>query len=180
MTAETFAARLAEIAPSLVELKATDMSDALAQEFIGRYRCVPRSLPLACLSDNEIVRLVNNWDCSDVGIGMLEFARAPLQRKHKMQIGTVESDPLILDLNTGGIRVEELGTSGHVLWPVAGDGAKCLDALLHAAEFIRDLLIDKINHNDFPRARQAAQECASKAGGPEYLNFFLTLLGAEP
>ena len=171
MKADEFADRLARLGPQLDKLD----NKTLRQSF----ECRRRLSPLAEADhQDELLVLLAKWDCSSVGVGMVAFLDSPKNSASGIQVGVVEADPLIL-LSDGEVTVEEYGFPGHLLWKAASNGDKLLDALIIAAEFFVKRVLKKIRFEDLEAAKSAAHHCALAAGGNEYGEFYLMLLGAE-
>jgi hypothetical protein len=177
MNAQQFAEQLNRIAGTAVgELVKRGLSKRDARMIADMYKCKPREKPLLLEDEgNQILMLMKYWNVSKLEIGMVRFQEGPVESKDGLQIGEVEADPLILSLETRQTIVEELGTDGHVLWTVAHDDTGFLDALAKAAGFLRE----RTDLADTTTARRVATECASLAGGQDYLDFYLMLLGGE-
>jgi hypothetical protein len=126
-----------------------------------------------------MLELLRGWDLTKVQIGMVSFPDPPSEGPDVISIGCVEADLLVILRKTGEIVVQEYGTKGHVLWRVAENGARLLDALIIAARFIEETGSEETDFPDPVIARRVALECANVAGGREYLEFYEMLVGTE-
>lgn len=179
MDASQFAEHVIRVTPSVEQIMSTGLSRDDAIKVANRAQYKRRSRPLDLEESNQVLALLKHWDLSKLEIGMISFLDQPHFEDGSVHIGEVEADPLLVALDTGAICVEELGTGGHLLWRVAGDDEKFLDALAAAYQFFKDRLLDTIDWSDTKIARRFAEKCASLAGGDEYLTFYLMLLGGE-
>src|ERR1700722_8371988 len=160
-----FVKALAEAAPSAPELEKRGFSKEQARDFAKSFLCVKRERPLPVIgSSDQLLELLRGWDLSKVEIGMIRFPEPPTDRSGKMCVGCVEADPLVILPNTGEIAVHELGTKEHLLWLVAKNGSKLLDAMIIAARFLEKRGDSTIDFDDFKAARSVAIECATAAG----------------
>ncbi len=180
MGIEDFVKALAEAAPSTLELEKCGFSKEQARDFANTFLCVRRERPLTVEGgSDELLGLLRSWDISKVEIGMIRFPEVPTERSGNMCVGSVEADLLVIMSDTGEIAVHELGSKEHLLWFVAANGSKLLDALPVAARFLAQRTIGSIDFDDFKAARSVATECGAAAGGEKYLDFYKMLLGAE-
>jgi hypothetical protein len=176
----TFVKELAALAPSASDLEKSGFSKEEAMRLAASFVCVKREQPLPVVSgSDQLLELLRGWDLSKVEVGMIRFPETPTERSGKMCVGCVEADPLVILPGTGELVVHELGTKEHLLWPVAQNGSRLLDAMLIAARFLEQRGSGTIDFDDFKAARKAAGECATAAGGDRYLDFYTMLLGAE-
>jgi len=180
MELEIFVRELADAAPKESDLRKCGLSSDQASDFIRSYFCIKRDRPLPVGGGtDQVLELLRKWDLSKVEIGMVRFPDPPVEQAGKIYIGYVEADPLVMLLDSGEIVVHEYGTKEHLLWPVAKNGSKLLEALLIAARFLEKTGIGTIDFNDSKVAQPFALACASAAGGDRYLDFYRMLLGAE-
>ena len=125
---------------------------------------------------NALVDLITRWNSDQIEVGMVRLLPDPIQTPFGVQVGTVEADPLIVSAD-GEVVGRELGAENHIIWHVAADASKCLDALLAAAKSFTVLgPIDESTEMQ-ALAKKAAAECAALAGGQKYKNFYEMLLG---
>lgn len=179
MAPDIFVKQLAALAPTPAELERLGLPKEEARRWIESFLCIERKHPLqADGGSDELMTFLRNWDCSNIEIGMIRFPDPPAARPGAMYVGCVEADPLLMLTDTGEIAVYELGTN-KLLWWVARSGAHLLEAILLAARFLEARGSGRIDFNDYTAARHSASECASAAGGDEFLDFYKMLLGAE-
>jgi hypothetical protein len=178
MMPDEFADSLARLAPSRSRLQEAGFSNAFIERLLARQarrrRCaapMPEGAPLDAL----LILLVER-DVSSVVVGQVEFLADPESHAEGWQVGNVEADLLVVRRDRE-VAVYEHGTERHLLWRAAEDGNRFLDALVAAAEYLVKRLLGDVAYEDLGQARAVAQECAARAGGPAYLNFYLMLLG---
>jgi hypothetical protein len=177
MDSKCFAGGLARLAPSEQELEKAGLTPGQIRDFRNSFICreQPRStnseLPLECDA-------LEGWDFSSVIVGMVRFVERSRELNGSLQVGYVETDPLLLVPMTHEIHVEERDHPGHILWLVALSFSSLLDALLPAADVFAKRAVSTIDFEDTDAARKVAERCTSLAGGNLYRNFYLMLLGA--
>lgn len=177
MTPENFVALLNGLAPSIEKLESIGFTSEEAKEFVKTYGCIKRDkIESLTLTDEVLSDLISIWDLSQITIGMIEFLELPKQYGSDVQLGLVETDPIVLSCESNKIVVIEAG-SDNILWLAAKDGALFLDALVHTADFLTKRMLEEIDYDDLDSAESAALECAEKAGGNEYTDFYKMLLG---
>jgi hypothetical protein len=180
MQPATFVKQLAAMAPSTSDLEESGLSREFAREIAESFVCVKRARPLeAPKGADAALELLRGWDLSNVEIGMVRFPDPPSGEPQGICIGCVEADQLVIHQKTGEVLVYEYGAKGHVLWRVSRTGSKLLDALINTARFLEEKGSDESNNQDPKMAHRVALECATAAGGTEYLEFFEMLVGAE-
>lgn len=177
MAPEDFVALLNGLAPSNEKLESIGFTNEEAEDFAKTYECINRDKAESLtLTDEVLSELISRWDLSQITIGMIEFLELPQQYGSDVQLGLVETDPLVLSCESNKIAVIEAGTE-NILWLAAKDGAFFLDALVHTAGFLTKRMLEEIDYDDLDSAGSAALECAKKAGGNEYIDFYKMLLG---
>lgn len=179
MTPIEFVKSLADAAPSVAALQGVGLSEAEAMNFRAGFLCEKRQSSSPVPAVNDLLGLMNNWDVSQVEVGMVRLLGSPVALSRGTQVGMVEADPLIISNPTGEMVVEEAGANGHVLWYAAQNAGQFLDALVTAARFLSDRTVGVVAFDDISAASSVAQDCTTRAGGDKYSTFYLMLLGAE-
>lgn len=176
MTAQEFVARLEAAAPSEKALQRQGLSRAEARDFARSFVPARRKRPTVAEAELGVIgRLLAEYVCSHVEIGMVRFPDEPFRNGDLWVIARVEADSMVLEPNSGEIAVHEFGTKQHVLWCCARDGESLLDALATASEYLgRKLVDDSLQDDD---AQIALRACTSAAGGKRYGPFYRMLLG---
>jgi hypothetical protein len=178
MEPAVFVDRLAQLAPSREELLEAGLNEEEARSWIASFVCRPRRR-IKTLGIETIFELFNDWDVSNITVGMIKLSELTLRSTGDFCIGTVEADPLIVAAGSGEVFVEELYSPGHRLWPVAVDASAFLDALISAAEFLSNRPSESAYLEEGERAefRQQARRCAEAAGGDRFNDFYQMLIG---
>lgn len=107
---------------------------------------------------------------------MVRLASIPRETTAGWTIGHDEADNLLLDRDTGEIRVIEIGTNGHVVARCASGGSGLLSALAAATRYLAstataaDLSLD---------IAEVHKNCVTSAGGDIYSDYWAYLLGIE-
>ena len=176
MNATEFAEALVLCAPSINELKQKELTLSECEDIRKSY--IPLLKSNAARSDlNPIADLAESYDVNKIEIGMVRFN--DLKKVNgKLVFGKVEADPLMINLETGEIEVEESGASGHIIFHCAIDAASFLAAMITAASFLGQCLWNPELSCDKDAAQSAASKCIVLAGGERYSTFYYTLLGA--
>lgn len=178
MNAQDFVARLERSGPSVAALEGKGLSRAEAEEFVRSFRAPKRAWPALVDADlGTVGQLLGQYDCSKVEVGMVRLRSLPVRDGKSWVIGQVEADPIILDVESGGVRVEEFGTKHHVLWRCAKDGDSFLAALATAVEVLGRMTVDESLHGDDMLRTRTLSNCTRDAGGSEYEPFYRMLLG---
>ena len=179
LSPDSFAARLARYTPTLESQLAFGLTPTEAEAESDTYRCGRIKPESQAVFDDPLLRLVDEFDTSTLEIGLVRFSREVEHRGGDYCIGVVEADPILVDRKTGRVRTEDLACPGHEMWPCGASGEQFLEALLLVAEFYGPDLVDYHDPAYQPRAHQMAAKCAEVAGGDEYHDLYLMLLGCE-
>jgi hypothetical protein len=173
---ETFIKKLQDLAPSKEDVRKYDVKESFVEEQIGRYIAHPKATYQLIRSDDEVINMLQAFDCSTVGIGILSFAKEVKEERDCFIIGKVEIDPLVINKITKEVEVRDHTKFSHVIWPCAANGDRFLDALYICAECLtavfRDL--DLGDNSDF--LFKYVVESTDKAGGEKYIDFYKMLL----
>jgi len=178
MNAEIFIRRLKELAPSVEDFKNYNVSENYIKDHISRYDCKPRyNTYFNIITSDEILQLLQAYDCSKVGIGNLSFVNEVIEAEDYYQIGNVELDILVLNKITLEIEVRDHDSLDYVIWPCASKSDLFLEALLACAVFLRSLLSNPLLEQDKDYMLDVVNLCSEKVGGEKYLDFYKMLLG---
>lgn len=120
-------------------------------------------------ASSELERLVTEFDCSTVEVGLLQFLALPKSHRMGTQVASVESDALVVRAD-GSVLMSDSSTS-EVLLDCARNSEAFLDALSAFIKIRRD------KQSWMGRANEAAMVCASAAGGSKYLKFYQVMFG---
>jgi hypothetical protein len=154
MKTEEFIAKLATLEPSIIVEKYDDGDDF----------------------GDQLVNLVMNYDISDVELGDVGFAEEALGDDDTYEIGMFEEKFLIIDRNTGEIRVEEDDDEGTILYSCAENSEKFLDATWEVVQYLSKQLDETIDDSTLDHYEEVAMKCAKMAGSEEYFAFYVDWL----
>lgn len=177
MDSEKFAVDLAQLAPSLEELKSLGLNKRESEDFRRNYQCIARKSPLAIDGSDNLLLLLRGWDASNIQIGTVGFLKVPLKKGDGLVVGDYEGSPILMDAD-GEVYVENVD-SRHSVLHAARDGTCFLDALMLAAQFFDKCRRGTTKIGDDRAAEEAAKECAVAAGGKKYFRFYRKLLGVS-
>ncbi len=179
MKADTFVQKLWQLAPDANKLMLDGLDQDDADELREAFRCEPKANPHRC-PERPLLDLVLSFDASEVEIGMVCFSDKAETQGDAIVVGEVESDPLLVDRATGEIRVEEFGSDGHLLWRCARSEHEFLDALIVVADWSARAMeaLEGVPVKSTDRD-SAITNAAKLAGGGEYRDFYLMLLGYD-
>lgn len=177
MQADTFVEEVRLCAPPAEKLEGMGLSTVEVARFRESFSCKKR---LASNSYSDpLLDLVVNYDTSKLEIGTITFNPEVVESERGWRVGQFEIDPLMINRSSGEVHVEDEAKEGYVIWQCAADGEKFLDALLLAACFLAKCSYDEKLANDQAASHEQAGACTKAAGGSEYLDFYLALLGCE-
>jgi hypothetical protein len=133
-------------------------------------------------AENPLLDLLSRYDCSHIEIGMNQLIAHPLEYAMAWIVGKNEADSIILDKDTGEVRVTEHNPDGYtpedfVLSRCAKTGDMFLDAMVLVADYLQRLAAEDPDRSDEPVWHRYAHDCARAAGGPDYLSHYIGLLG---
>lgn len=177
MNAELFVTEIKKYAPNRESLETFGLSESFITKQLNKYNCHPRSKPLTeVLVNSEVVRLINEYDCSDLTIGILSFANEISENEDHFFIGNVEADILAINKVTHEIQVLDYTNVNWVINGCASNGGTLLDALFQCIIFFSKS-IDLGEEEKDKLAYEYVLSCSEKAGGEKYLDFYKLLLG---
>ena len=180
MKAEEFARILDASAPSEEAMMAVGLSQAEAKRFVREFSIDKLSAPVDIIEPlKELGQLLANYDVSNLQIADIELLQLPYKGDTGLVIGSYEADILVMDCETGVLRVEEHATDGHVLCDCALDGSAFLAALAHVVSYQGRCAVDRDLYRDNGLRNSVARECAKLAGGSRFDSFYQMLLGVE-
>jgi|GEM_PF-1933974 len=178
MDKDVFVSELKSLAPSKEDFRNYNVSDSYIKEHVSRYQCEPKANGrVKIITNDELLSLLQEYDCSALGIGNLSFVKEIVERVGYYEIGRVEMDVLVLNKVTLEIEVRDHDSLEHVIWPCASKSSYFLDSLLICARFLRSLLNDLSSEPEDAYLLGIVNQCAEKAGGEKYIDFYKMLLG---
>lgn len=178
MNKEIFVQELMKLAPSVDDLSKRNLSKDYIDEFINSYTCYPKNDCIKIYSSDELLILIQTYDCSKVQIGIISFLNSIVEHEDYFEIGEAEQDILAINKVSMEVQVLDGQDIDYVIWPCASSGAKFLQAMLSAADFFTS----KIKTYPFVEPGKDTvlkwvQKCTQEAGGDRYKNFYEMLLG---
>lgn len=169
MNAEDFVARLRDAMPSQESLADYGLDDeeidAIQLTFIAKPRDQVQSTQE---SNHEIQRLIRDFDCSTVEIGLVRFCNEFAHLQSGERFAFCEADSVLLRKD-GAVALYAHSAPDSLLLECAADSERFLDAL---AEFVE---VQKKKRDWEGRVQEAAIRCATAAGGEKYLDFYRLL-----
>jgi len=128
------------------------------------------------LGDDEIVRLVSEFDLSNIEIGMITFSKSIVKREDYLLFGKFETDDLgINTISKEIIMLEQF--SVHILYPAAKNSLTFLDSIIFIASFLEKGGIDFNLYENEEANLVVAEEASEIAGGEKYFYFYRMMLG---
>lgn len=176
MDSSSFKNALIDASPTLVSLLKIGLSQDEALQIRSSFEIHPRPAVYSIdLGDEALNDLLSNYDVSQIEVGMVRFHAYPERFSSGWTIGEVEADYLILDEESGEVRVTDIGCPEHVIWRCSANGENFLSALVVAAKYLAECLLDEKFENS--RQLETIRACATLAGGDTYLPFYKMLIG---
>jgi len=178
MNETEFVYRLNLAAPTREDFYQYELSDDYVSECIESYKCIEKENPTVLFTiENPIVRLLSLFDCKNVQIGNLKFLFKIVEREDYYEIGNVELDILTINKITFEIEVRDHDCITYIIWPVASNASKFLDAMIISASFFTSKIKDPLLQENDTFALEKVNECIDAAGGEIYGDFYKMLLG---
>lgn len=152
--------------------------EGLSDEFIEglRKRYILNYIGDISVSSYPIIRLIENYDCSDLEIGMITFNAIIEETENYIYFGKFEIDNLVIEKITGKILMKEYDTD-HIFYECAQNDSLFLKALLSIATFIEKSSFDEKLRDNVALNIQMAEEFGDIAGGEDYYFFYKMMLG---
>lgn len=176
MLAEEFVEELKKIPIEIETLKAQGVSGNYIQNLMQSYQLKKKAKSI--YSGNPVLELVENYDASHLGIGMINFYETIEEEEDYVFFGKFEIDELAIHKNLGTVVMLE-SESEQVIYKCAANGSNFLDAIVVAAAFLEKRANDDSLYENQKLTCQIAEECAEIAGGKECQDFYKMMLGCE-
>lgn len=128
------------------------------------------------ISQYPLVELVENYDCSNLEIGMITFDERIEDKRRFLFFGRFEVDDLAVDITTGGVVMLECGLD-HILYDCAQNDSSFLEAILNTAVFLERRCFEEGLYENEEVNIQMAEEFGDIAGGEKYYDFYKMMLG---
>lgn len=177
MDGKNFVNKLKALAPSKERLKKFNVSDEFIDKLISRYCCTIKTSKSVISTNDALLLLLHDYDCSKVEIGIVSFLQEVVEGANYYQIGDAEQDILVINKISLEVEVLDHDSLHHVIWKCASNSSFFLEALLLCADRLTSRLENMSQEEDGSVALQYVEICASKAGGEKYIDFYKMLLG---
>lgn len=128
------------------------------------------------VSQCSLVELVENYDCSNLEIGMIRFDERIEEKGRFVFFGRFEVDNLVIDITSGSVIMLECGLD-HVLYDCAQNDSSFLEAILNTAVFLERRSVEDGLYENEELNNQMAEEFGDIAGGEKYYDFYKMMLG---
>lgn len=128
------------------------------------------------VSQYPLVELVENYDCSNLEIGMITFDERIEEKGRFIFFGRFEVDDLAVDLITGSVVMLECGLD-HILYDCAQNDSSFLEVILNTAVFLEKRSVEEGLYENEELNIQRAEGFGNIAGGEKYHDFYKMMLG---
>lgn len=177
MNAENFVMELEKIPQSIEQLQKQEVSKNYIKTLLESYKVKKRSKNIH--SDNPIIELIENYDATNVQIGMIGFDERIEQNEEYMFFGKFEVDDLAIKKSLGTVVLLENGLD-YVVYQCASSGSNFLDAIIVAAGYLEKRAVDDNLYENQELTCKIAEECAEIAGSKStYQEFYKMLFGCD-
>lgn len=152
-----------------------------AEEFVAKLATLDPPINVEKYEDaeplgDELVALVVNYDVANIYLGDIRFGEEAYEDEETFEVGQFEEKFLIIDRESGEVRVEDDDDEGTVMYSCAESSEKFLDALWSAVQYLSFKLNQPPKESDLETCRGRALECAEIAGSEDYYPFYQDLL----
>lgn len=152
-----------------------------AQEFVDKLATlnppiVVQKHPEAESFVDPLVELVVNYDMHEIFLGDIHFGEEAYEDETTYEVGMFEEKVLIVDKESGEVRVEDDDDEGTILFSCAQNSEKFLDAVWVSISHLSQRLNQALKDTDLEVCYQKAMECAEIAGSEDYFPFYQDLL----
>ncbi len=168
MNNANFLVALQNAMPPRAELEARGLSLDEIESVQATFKFIPRDQP-SSVSGSELERMILDNDCSTVEVGLIRFLEGPHEHQHGVQVAFCEADSIVV--STGGTVMMYEHANPDKGMNCAANSERFLDAL---AAF---LTVRSEKPKWKGRGNAAAELCAEKAGGCNFVAFFRLLCG---
>lgn len=170
MNSSDFLNALSEAMPTNDELKEYGLNSEEIDGVQASFRFIARNLLNEKIAvGSELERMIVEYDCSTVEVGLIRFLPRPQMHHNGVQVAYCEADPIIV--NASGVVTMHSHDDPDASILCAADSQSFLDAL---SVFIK-MRREKSHWKG--RVEEAANLCSMKAGGGNSIPFFLMLCG---
>jgi hypothetical protein len=126
--------------------------------------------------EDALVSLVVNFDMDEIYLGDIHFGEEAYEDETTFEVGMFEEKFLIVDKETGEVRVEDDDEEGTIMFSCAASSEKFLDAVWIGIQYLSRKVNETLKDTDVETCYQKAMECAEAAGSEDYFPFYQDLL----
>lgn len=174
MNAKEFVNRLGDIKIDIDLLKQQGVSDQFITHKKNAFIALANGKSI--LSEHPVIELVENYDCSNLEIGMITFDQKVEETDRYVFFGKFEIDDLAIDKITGAVVMVE-NDLDHVIYECSKNDSDFLEAILNVAIFLRRRTVEEGLYEDEQLNIKMAEEFGDIAGGTAYYDFYKMMLG---
>lgn len=170
MRSSDFLKVLSEAMPTSADLEDYGLDPQEIDDVQASFRSAARkSLAGVASTKSELEKMIIEYDCSTVEVGLIRFLPEPRVHPGGVQVAYCEADPIVV-IASGLVVMYEHDDSDRSM-KCAINSERFLDAL--------DVFITLRREKSRWKGRvdEAANLCADKAGGGDYVPFFRMLCG---
>lgn len=152
-----------------------------AEQFIANLKTLNPPIEVEKFEDaevfnDELVNLAMNYDISEVDFGDIGFAQEVLGDESTLEVGMFEEKFIIIDRETGVVRIEDDDEEGTIIYTCADSGEKFIEALWIAVQYFSKQLNEGLTDQHLDESEAIAQKCAEAAGSEDYFPFYQDFL----
>lgn len=114
---------------------------------------------------SELEKLVYEYDCSVVEVGLVTFHQQPETCPEGQEVGCYDANPLVV-LEDGCVVVLDMTDRTRVLYVCSADSSGFLEGLLKYALLIKE------KDSWIGKGDEAARLCSESAGGDDFFQFW--------
>lgn len=156
-------------------LRARGFDESFIREEMDQFRFVRRKAK--SVYNDELLELIECFNIPPTDIpGGIKFAQNIERMGDYYVVGQQEADPLLMNASTFEIHNADLFDLSFVMCKCALNGGRFLDAMIKVVQFFARHRNSDEKAQDEDAIATAAL-CARVAGGPEYLDFYKSILG---
>jgi len=175
MKARLFIQKLTTLKLNKEQLRGYGLSDQFIEEQINEFNFKEREVNED--HSDEILVLLTLFDMAKLNIGAVNFNSSLNQNEAYFFLGYDEANAVVCDKNDGRIKLIDHEDEVSVLVVCAVDGASYLGALYLAKEYYINIVAKDGFVDDQSARCDIAEQCAELAGGPEFLDYYKSLMG---
>lgn len=173
-----FIENLKALQPSREILLTYNLPADYINELMKNFECqVKKQIRRNIISDDVILNLLNQFDCSTIQIGLITLSQEAIEKEDYYLLGHVELDLLSLNKITKEIEVRDHDDNSHIIWKCASSSLKFLNALLVCAESFSKRIENVSLSDDEVFISKTIIACTRTAGGENYKRFYKMLFG---